>query len=189
MGCCPLPAPLCLQVPRTPGARFILQWFYRQEAGGSQPPCVGSCQHPVTATCRPQQRSPEAPAQPLHGVNPHPNNRSNPSAGAVGAPGAEVPPRDFWQGSLSLGWSVSIPGGLVLAKGVAAKPRPSARSIPREEHCQAHTGNTPGQVPGACPAGTCHPPQQELRMLTLACRGSDNPEKAKLELSVALHCV
>lgn len=95
VGCCPLPAPLCLQVPMTLAARLILQWFYRQEADGPQPPCIGSCQHPVTATCRPQQRSPAVPAQPLHGVNPHPNNQSNPSAGAVGA---------LWRGSAAPGF-------------------------------------------------------------------------------------
>lgn len=70
MGCFPPPAPLCLQVPMTLKAQLILKCFYRQEADGSQLPCAGSCQYPVTPTCRPQQHSPKVPAQILHGVNP-----------------------------------------------------------------------------------------------------------------------
>ncbi|XP_010582204.1 PREDICTED: FH1/FH2 domain-containing protein 1 isoform X2 [Haliaeetus leucocephalus] len=40
-------------------AHLILKCFYRQEADGSQPPCAGSCQYPVTLTCCPQQHSPK----------------------------------------------------------------------------------------------------------------------------------
>lgn len=71
----PPPAPLCLQVPMTLKAQLILKWFYKKETDGSQPPYTRSCQYPMALTFRPQQHSPEVPAQILHGSKPHPRAR------------------------------------------------------------------------------------------------------------------
>ena len=107
---------------------------------------------------------------------------SNPSPGAVGAPWRGSAAPGFLAGQREPGTARLHPGGLVLARGVAAKPRPSAWSIRPGKRCQARMGNTQGCVPGASPpppAGTCHRPRQELGMLTLSCRGLWQPREGK----------
>ena len=118
----PLPAPLCLRVPTTLEAQLVLKRFYRQGMAGSQPPRAGSCRYPVAPAC-PSPRGP--------GSDPAWFKTSSEGAGVTPAlgqsvlPGAEVPPRGFWQGSVSLGQPVSTPGGWCLPGGSQPNPGPA----------------------------------------------------------------
>lgn len=113
--------------PWTLEAQLVLKWIYRQEADGSEQPRTGSCQYPMTPVCCPQQHSPEVPAQILSWC----------SLGWKCCCGMFGRAAGAWD-------SLSHPRGLLLARGAAAKARPSARSVPYGECCQAHTGNTKG---------------------------------------------
>ena len=125
VGCSPPPAPLCLQAPMTLEAQLIFKMVL--QAGGRW----------IAAALRRELSVPRDPNVPSPAAQPRdPGSdpawckpliritRVTPALGQSVLPGAEVPPRDFWQGNASLGRPVSIPGGWCSPGGSQPNPGP-----------------------------------------------------------------